>query len=287
MKSRTVLVTGAGGQVGREATTRFAAAGWRVVAHDRSALDITSRADVMGAVASADPDAVVNLAAWNAVDLAETEVDAAYAVNAIAVRHLAEACGRSGARLCHVSTDYVFDGTKDGPYLEWDQTNPQSAYGGSKEAGEQEVPDDGMVVRTSWVCGAQGSNLVKTVLKLAEDPDRQLAFVTDQVGCPTMAGDLAASLVDLVSDEHRGTFHVTNGGPVSWYEFVQEILTFAGHSPDRVRPISTAEMDPPRPAPRPANSVLDGAALRLSGLPALRHHGEALEELVAEIAAMT
>lgn len=278
-----MLVTGAGGQVGREATTRFEAAGWRVVAHDRAGLDITSRSDVIDAVAAAIPDAVVNLAAWNAVDLAETEVDAAYAVNAIAVRHLAEACERTGARLCHVSTDYVFDGTKDGPYVEWDRTNPQSAYGRSKEAGEQEVPDDGMVVRTSWVCGARGLNVVKTVLAQAGDPDRQLAFVTDQVGCPTMAGDLADALVWLVADEHRGTFHVTNGGPVSWYEFVQEILAFAGHSPDRVRPILTADLDPPRAARRPANSVLDNAALRLSGLPALRHHAEALEALVAEL----
>ena len=283
MTARTVLVTGAGGQVGKEITPRFEAAGWQVVAHDRSGLDITSRTDVIEAVSAAAPDAVVNLAAWNAVDRAETEVDAAYAVNAIAVRHLAEACDRTGARLCHVSTDYVFDGTKVGPYVEWDKTNPRSAYGRSKEAGEQEVPDDGMVVRTSWVCGAQGANLVKTVLALADDPDRQLSFVTDQIGCPTMAGDLAAALVGLVSDGHRGTFHVTNSGPVSWYEFVQEILTFGGHSPDRVSPILTVDMNPPRPAPRPTNSVLDGAALRLSGLPPMRHHHEALEELVAEL----
>ena len=269
--------------MGREATPRFEAAGWHVVAHDRSGLDITNRADVLDAVAAAAPDAVVNLAAWNAVDRAETEEDAAHGVNAIAVRHLAEACDRTGARLCHVSTDYVFDGTKATPYSEWDRTNPESAYGRSKEAGEQEVPDNGMVVRTSWVCGAQGANLVKTVLALAAEPERQLAFVTDQVGCPTMAGDLAATLVQLVSEGHRGTFHATNGGPVSWYEFVQEILVLAGHSPDRVRPILTADMNPPRPAPRPANSVLDNAALRLSGLPALRHHREALEDLVAEL----
>jgi dTDP-4-dehydrorhamnose reductase len=280
---RTVLVTGAGGQVGREATVLFDRAGWDVVAHDRAGLDITDRSAVLDAVAAAAPEAVVNLAAWNAVDLAETEVDGAYAVNAMAVRHLAEASRRAGAHLCHVSTDYVFDGTKTGPYVEWDRTNPQSAYGRSKEAGEQEVGPDGTIVRTSWVCGAQGGNAVKTVLKLAEDPDRQLAFVTDQVGCPTMAADLAATLVTLVADRHTGTFHVTNGGAVSWYEFVQEILEAGGHSRDRVRPILAAEMDPPRPAPRPANSVLDGAALRLSGLPPLRHHVEALADLVAEL----
>lgn len=277
------MITGAGGQVGKEATVLFDRRGWRVVAHDRSSLDITRRGAVLDAVEAARPDWVVNLAAWNAVDLAETEVDAAFAVNAVAVRHLAEAAERFGARLCHVSTDYVFDGTSDRPYVEWDPTSPRSVYGRSKAAGEQEVGPDGMVLRTSWVCGAQGSNLVKTVLDLMEDPARTLTFVTDQVGCPTMASDLAATILTLVGEGHRGTFHVTNGGPVSWYEFVQAILEEAGHSIDRVQPILTAEMVPPRPAPRPAYSVLDGAALRLSGLEPLRHHREALADLITEL----
>ncbi len=151
-----------------------------------------------------------------------------------------------------MSTDYVFDGTKVGPYVEWDRTNPQSAYGRSKEAGEQEAGPLDLVVRTSWVCGFHGANLVKTVLKLAAEPDRQLAFVSDQVGCPTMAGDLAATLVSLVADEHHGTFHATNGGAVSWYEFVGEILRYAGHDPARVRPITTDELDPAPPGPAPA-----------------------------------
>jgi len=279
----TVLVTGAGGQVGREATELFAAAGWQVVGCDRHRLDVTDRAAVLSAVADVGPDAVVNLAAWNAVDAAEADPDAALAVNAIAVRHLAEASRRAGARLCHVSTDYVFDGTKPGPYDEWDVTNPQSAYGRSKAAGEREAGPDALVVRTSWVCGAQGSNVVTTVLGLAADPSRTLAFVDDQRGCPTMAADLAAAIVMLVGERHTGMFHVTNAGPVSWYEFVQEILVEAGYPPDRVRPISTEEMDPPRPAPRPHNSVLDGAALRLCGLPPLRHHREALRELVGAL----
>lgn len=283
---RTVLITGAAGQVGVEAVRLFGAAGWEVVGHAHGSLDITDRSAVLAAVESARPEAIVNLAAWNAVDLAETEVDGAYAVNAIAVRHLAEAGRRVGARLCHVSTDYVFDGTKDGPYVEWDRTNPQSAYGRSKEAGEQEVPDDGAVVRTSWVCGYGGTgNIVKTVLRLADTTDTQLSFVTDQIGCPTFAADLAATLLTLVEEGHAGTFHATNARAVSWYEFVQEILVAAGHPADRVGPILTAELDPPRPAPRPANSVLDGMALRLSGVAPLRDHGEALEELVAALRA--
>ncbi len=206
-------------------------------------------------------------------------------MNALAVRHLVAACRRTGARLCHVSTDYVFDGTKAGAYVEWDRTNPQSVYGRSKEAGEQEAGPLDLVVRTSWVCGVHGANLVKTVLELAADPDRQLAFVADQVGCPTVAGDLAATLVSLVSGEHHGTFHATNAGAVSWYELVREVLRFAGHDPARVRPITTDELDPPRPAPRPRNSELDGAALRLSGLAPLRHHTDAVEELVATLLA--
>lgn len=278
-----VLITGAGGQVGSEATVRFDAAGWDVVAFDHRRLDICDRGAVLAAVEANRPRAVVNLAAWNAVDAAEADPDGALAVNAIAVRHLAEASRRTGARLCHVSTDYVFDGKKSSPYKEWDQTNPTSAYGYSKAAGEREAGSDALVVRTSWVCGRQGRNVVSTVLDLAADPARTLAFVEDQRGCPTMAADLADALVDLVGDGHTGLFHVTNAGAVSWYEFVQEILTAAGHSPDRVRPITTAEMDPPRPAPRPANSVLDGAALRLSGLAPLRHHAEALAELVADL----
>ena len=280
---RRVLITGAGGQVGREAVPLFAAAGWDVTAHDRAELDISDRQQVLAAVAAAAPDAVVNLAAWNAVDQAEGDPDGAFAVNAMAVRFLADAARRTGAHLCHVSSDYVFDGTLDRPYVEWDRPNPQSVYGRSKEAGEREAGPEALVVRTSWVCGAQGANLVKTVLALAADPTRTLAFVTDQRGCPTMARDLAAMLVALVSDGHTGPFHVTNGGAVSWSEFVQEILEAAGHHPDRVRPILAAELDPPRPAPRPTNSVLDGAALRLAGLPALRHHREALDDLVAEL----
>ncbi len=283
MTSGKVVITGAGGQVGREAAVRFAEAGWEVTALDRSGLDVTSRAAVHDAVSGIRPDAIVNLAAWNAVDLAETEPDGAFAANAMAVRFLAEASRTVGAHLCHVSTDYVFDGTKGSPYVEWDRTCPVSVYGRSKEAGEREAGPDALVVRTSWVCGAQGSNAVTTVLKLAAEPDRTLAFVTDQVGCPTMAADLAATLVDLVGDRHTGTFHVTNGGAVSWYEFVQAILTTAGHSPDRVRPILTAEMDPPRPAPRPASSVLDHAALRLAGMSPMRHHRDALAELIAEL----
>jgi dTDP-4-dehydrorhamnose reductase len=183
-----------------------------------------------------------------------------------------------------VSTDYVFDGTKSEPYVEWDQTNPLSVYGKSKLGGERELHDGSLVVRTSWVCGEHGANMVKTALRLAEG-DGEVAFVDDQRGHPTFAADLAEGIHRLVIGRHTGTFHVTNQGPVSWWEFVREIFELVGADPARVRAISTAELDPPRPAPRPANSVLDNFALRNSGLPLLPDHRESLERLVRRLTA--
>jgi len=284
--ARSVLVTGAGGQVALEAIDVFGAAGWDVHPFARSELDVTDRSAVHAAVWAVRPDAVVNLSAWNDVDGAEADPEGALAVNAMAVRFQREAAHEVGARFAHVSTDYVFDGTKGSAYTEWDPVCPASAYGRSKAAGEAELGPDDLCVRTSWVAGARGSNLVKTVLRLAAaDPDRQLAFVDDQRGCPTFAADLARALLLLVSERHTGTFHVTNARAVSWYEFVREILEASGHSPDRVRPIATAELDPPRPAPRPANSELAHTALRLAGLPPMRDFRAALDDLIAELAA--
>ena len=184
--------------------------------------------------------------------------------------------------MVHVSTDYVFDGTKPTPYVEWDPTSPVSAYGRSKLGGELEVDPASAVVRTAWVCGANGSNMLKTVLKLAERPE--LAFVDDQRGSPTFTADLALAIRRLAVARLPGTFHVTNQGDTTWYGFVRDILEASGHDPDKVRPITTAELDPPRPAPRPANSVLDNAALRLGGLPLLPHYRDALARTLVELA---
>jgi dTDP-4-dehydrorhamnose reductase len=199
---------------------------------------------------------------------------------------VADACRRVGAHLVQVSTDYVFDGTKDAPYLEWDAPNPVSVYGLSKRGGEAEVWDHApgsTIVRTSWVCGEHGNNMVKTVLKLADRPE--LAFVDDQRGHPSFCADLAVGIRRLAVARVPGLFHMTNQGAVSWYEFVQAILASAGHDPAKVRPITTAELDPPRPAPRPANSVLDNAALRLAGFPLLPDFHDSLDRLVARLTA--
>ncbi|MGZ4706125.1 MAG: dTDP-4-dehydrorhamnose reductase [Acidimicrobiales bacterium] len=275
-----VLITGAGGQVGRELVDVFA--GHDVTGFDHRTLDVADRDAVLGAVTSIRPDVIVNGAAYTAVDACETETDTAWAVNAMAVRHLADGARRVGARVCHISTDYVFDGTKPDPYVEWDQPNPASMYGRSKLGGELELSPDDTIVRTSWVCGFHGGNMVKTILRLAGEHDT-LSFVDDQRGHPTFADDLASVVHRLVVDRRPGLFHVTNQGAVSWFEFAQAVLEAAGLDPARVSPVATADLEPARPAPRPANSVLDNAALRLSGVPLAPDFHEPLGRLVPRL----
>jgi len=278
-----IVVAGAAGQLGRDVVLHARSVGDEVVAVDRSSLDITDAAAVRELLASVRPDAVINAAAYTAVDACESNETVAFAVNANAVGHLAAVCDEVGAHLVHVSTDYVFDGTLDRAYREDDATNPQSVYGQSKLAGEIAAGPNASIARTSWVCGEHGSNMVELVLRLAANPEQALAFVGDQRGHPTFTADLAPALRTLAVDRRSGIHHITNAGAVSWYEFVREILAAAGHDPDRVRPITTADLDPPRPAPRPANSVLDNAAWRAAGYEELRDFRQPLAELVATL----
>ena len=282
-----LLVTGAGGQLGVDVVMHAESVGDDVVAVDRAVLDITDPVAVRELLDAVRPDAVINAAAYTAVDACETNEALAFAVNADAVGHLSAACELRGTHLVHVSTDYVFDGTLDRPYREDDATNPQSVYGRSKLAGEQAAGPAAAVARTSWVCGEHGNNLVKLVLRLASNPDQALAFVDDQRGHPTFTADLAPVLRQLAVDRRVGIHHLTNQGAVNWYEFVREILSAAGHDPDRVVPISTSDLDPPRPAPRPANSVLDNAVWRAAGLPPLRDFREPLADLLAKLRGQT
>ena len=277
-----VLVTGAGGQLGRELVDVFD--GWDVVAADRARLDVADRDAVVGTITSLRPEVVVHGAAWTAVDACEGDVGRALAVNALGTRHVADGARRVGAHVVLVSTDYVFDGTLDRPYDEWDATNPQSVYGRSKRAAELELDPGWAVVRTSWVFGRHGSNIVKTVLRLASaSPDGELRFVDDQRGCPTAAADLAAVIAPLAVGRFPGTFHVTNQGPTTWFRFARDVLSCAGHDPARVVPVTTAELG--RPAPRPANSVLATNALAAVGLSQPPDHHEPLERLVKELIA--
>ena len=278
-----VLITGAGGQVGRELVDVFTARGHVVAGFDHAALDIVDRDAVRAAVVEFHPDAVVHSAAWTAVDACEGDPDRAFAVNAMGTRFVVEAARLVGAAVHYISTDYVFDGTKSGAYVEWDEPNPRSVYGRSKLAGERELDDGSSIVRTSWVCGFHGPNMVKTILRLASEND-VLSFVDDQRGCPTFADDLAAMIARLVVERRTGTFHVTNAGPVSWFEFAQEVLRANGDDPARVRPVATADLQPPRPAPRPVNSVLDHGALRLSGIDTMDDFRIPLRRLVRRLA---
>jgi dTDP-4-dehydrorhamnose reductase len=293
-----VLVTGAGGQLGRDLGLSLSGtvppggrrcALWGpegsrsstidVVAADRAALPVDHRSTVLDAFEAIRPDVVVHAGAWTAVDDCESDRERAFRVNVLGTRNIAEAARRWGTHVVFVSTDYVFDGDAHRPYVEWDAPNPRSVYGQSKLGGERECPDGATIVRTSWVCGYSGRNMVKTVLKLAE-ADGPLRFVDDQHGSPTFTSDLAPALVTLATDKVPGLFHVTNREATTWYGFVRAVLDSAGHDPGRVHPITTAELVPPRPAPRPANSVLDNAALRLGGFPELPDWRDGLDRLV-------
>jgi len=289
--SLALLVTGAGGQLGTD-----------VLDQVRSSRDVFARGlrradlDVADAFAVQDmvlgwerivrsdnPDhrlVVVNCAAYTAVDAAETDEETAYAVNAAAPALLATACDKVGARLIHVSTDYVFPGDATTPYDVDDETGPRSAYGRTKLAGEMAVreilPTSSYVVRTAWVYGATGANFVKTMVRLERERET-VSVVDDQRGSPTWSRDLARGLIALASsDAAAGTYHATNAGDTTWHGFTQAIFEELGADPARVLPTTSEAF--PRPAPRPAYSVLSARAWEQAGLPALPGWREALAE---------
>ena len=283
-----ILITGAGGQLGTDLSRLSAREDhWAVTATTRAELDVSERDAVLAAVAGLGPDVVIHAAAWTAVDDCESDPDRAWRVNAIGCRNVAEAARLVGAHVVAVSTDYVFDGTQNQAYAEWDAPNPLSVYGRSKLGGESEIAAQlpgATIVRTSWVCGAHGHNMVKTVLRLAAS-DGPLRFVDDQRGCPTFTEPLAAMLLRLGVARRPGLFHVTNQGDTTWYQFARDVLVAAGQDPSRVDAIKSSELRPPRPAPRPANSVLDNAALRACGIPLLSDYHEPLESTVKALTA--
>jgi dTDP-4-dehydrorhamnose reductase len=275
------VVTGAGGLLGHDVLAvlagRTATSNDAVSAYTRAELDITDHDAVDEAVRG--HDVVVNAAAWTDVDGAESNEDAAYAVNAVGAERLATACARHGARLVHVSTDYVFDGTASAPYAEDAPTGPRSAYGRTKLAGEHAIlatHAEAFIVRTAWVYGEHGKNFVTTMLRLARGDD-PVQVVDDQTGSPTWSHDLAAALMELgASSAAPGVYHATNAGTVTWWGLARAVFAGAGADPDRVRKTTSADF--PRPAPRPAYSVLGGARWTAAGLSPMRPWPEALAE---------
>ncbi len=294
-----ILITGANGQLGRDLRDALAGrvpSGGRrcallgpegprpgleheVLATDVDTMRVDDRDAVLATFDAFRPELVLHGGALTAVDLCETEVDTAFSVNAAGTRNVAEAAALVGAHMVYVSTDYVFDGASNRPYCEWDPPGPTSVYGASKLAGERECRPGSTIVRTSWLCGAHGANMVVTALRLAHG-EGVLRFVDDQHGSPTFTADLAPAVITLGFDRRPGVFHVTNGGATTWWGLVRAVLSEAGADPERVLPISTADLDPPLTAPRPAYSVLDNMALRLSGLPALPDWQDGLARLV-------
>ncbi|MFB0954632.1 MAG: dTDP-4-dehydrorhamnose reductase [Aeromonadaceae bacterium] len=263
-----LLVTGFKGQVGHCLMQQAQALEWQVLGVDRDELDITKDADVQKLVAAFAPDVIINAAAHTAVDKAEVETDASYAINRDGPAYLAEAAQQVGAVLLHISTDYVFAGNKDGLYVETDPVDPQGVYGASKLAGEVAVAElcsRHLILRTAWVFGEHGNNFVKTMLRLGSQRD-SLGVVADQFGGPTYAGDIAAALLTMAQRALQpdfmdwGIYHFAGGPHVSWHEFATTIFSagvaqgLLAKSP-LVNPIATA--DYPTPAKRPANSRLD------------------------------
>ena len=277
-----VVVTGAKGQLGTDLVHLLADRGYEVYGYGREELDITNFDQVKQVISEVNPDVVIHAAAYTKVDLAESEPDKAFLINAYGTRNVVVASEAVGTKLVYVSTDYVFDGTVNVPYNEFAPTNPLSVYGKSKLAGEQFVRDlhsKFFIVRTSWVYGKYGNNFVKTMLKLAQERD-ELMVVHDQVGCPTYTVDLANCILELIQTEKYGIYHVSNSGHCSWYEFAKAIFEEAGIKV-KVNPCTTKDF--PRPAPRPACSVFEHMALKLNGFSEMREWREALKEFIIQI----
>ncbi|HXV01201.1 MAG TPA: dTDP-4-dehydrorhamnose reductase [Caulobacteraceae bacterium] len=283
------LVTGAGGQVAR-ALIAAAPPGWTIAPMTRADLDVTDRAAVETTVATVAPDLIINAGAYTAVDRAESESEAAFAVNRDGPAHLAAAARAAGSRLVHFSTDFVFDGRSGRPYRPDDEPAPASVYGASKLAGETAVLEtcpEALIVRTAWVYGPIGGNFLTTMLRLmAERPE--LEVVADQIGTPTSTLTLAPAVWGFAAAGARGIWHFTDAGAASWYDFAQAIAEEAlaagllGTAPP-IRPIAT--IDYPTAAARPAYSVLDkSAAFALLGGPA-PHWRVALRQVLREMKA--
>ena len=272
-----VLITGAGGQLGHDLVGAFACD--EVVALAHADLDVTSEPAVVAAVRDHAPDLVVHAAAYTRVDACESEPETAWRVNALGSWWVARACALAEAAMVYVSSDYVFDGRSSRPYTEFDPVSPLSVYGRSKEAGEQLVRQTlaaHYIVRTSWLQGTQGSNFVKTMLRLGSEHGA-VSVVDDQTGSPTFTFDLAPALRRLAVTGRYGTYHLTNAGHCTWFALARAAFEEAGLDV-AYTPTDTVTFG--LPAPRPAYSVLDNLKARLVGLDPLPEWRSSLKRLV-------
>jgi dTDP-4-dehydrorhamnose reductase len=271
-----LLVVGADGQLGSD-VVRLLSPTVEVTARVMDELDVTDRAVLRHAVEASHPDVVINCAAWTAVDRAETEPDAAYRVNVLGARNVAQAARRIGARVVYFSTDYVFDGAATEPYDEDAPTGPLSVYGRTKLQGEQatrEANPDHLILRLAWLYGSTGHNFVRTVLRLAHEKD-ELRIVDDQVGSPTFTEDVVHQLWTAIEDGCSGTYHCVNAGQASWHAFATRIARRLGLS---IPVISIRTADYPTPAHRPAYSVLADRKFDLEQLNGMRPWEDALDD---------
>jgi len=252
---RKVLITGNLGMLGSELSLACEDQGDEVVGVDLPDGDITNRERLLGLIGEADPEFIFHCAAFTKVDQCETEIATAMRVNAIGTQNVALAAESLGVPMLYISTDYIFDGTKEGAYDEWDAANPQSVYGKSKYAGEcfvRQLSQWHYIVRVSWLIGKHGPNFIETILKLARERD-ELRVVNDQFGSPTFVTDLVPELLRLSESGAFGTYHITNRGVTTWYDLAKKALELRGVTTP-ILPCTTADF--PRPAPRPKNSQL-------------------------------
>lgn len=282
-----LLVTGAGGQLGCDVLRRCVEIGIEAIGTTRDDLDITDELSVRQYVKGCRPDGVIHCAAYTAVDKAEEEREACFAVNVLGTRNVAAACAETGAKLLYLSTDYVFDGSGELPWKPEDRPRPVNCYGTSKYQGELEIQkalETCFIVRISWVFGRNGGNFVKTMLRLAakagqEGRSCRVNVVADQIGSPTYTRDLAVLLCEMIATDRYGIYHVSNEGECSWAGFAEEIFRQAGVTAE-VNPISTAEY--PTPARRPKNSRMDKTKLEEQGFERLPQWRDALGRFLAE-----
>lgn len=284
---RTWLITGAGGMLGRDLSVLLASRGEHVVECARADLDITDSAAVQAALDRHQPQVVVNCAAWTAVDDAEAHEDCALEANGHAVGHIAAACASRDAALVQVSTDYVFDGQATKPYPEDHPAAPRSAYGRTKLAGERAaratLPAAAYIVRTAWLYGAHGRNFVATMLGRAQ-AGQPSSVVDDQRGQPTWTADVAGQIHSLISSgAPAGTYHATSSGETTWYGLARAVYSRAGADPALVTATTTEAF--PRPAPRPAYSVLGHSAWAAAGIEPIGDWLDALDRAFPAVAA--